>query len=199
MDEDTDEDADILEDDSDSSNESNDYSDSEDEGPSLPPSFKFPPSTENESYAYLKLVWSEFNPPVQEKDVQGCYFGLIYFFDEKGKKGRPFVGKLLRRFSPDENSGIQYLETERLKYTLGALTVLEKNPSHFDRETDIIPAWDVVAGPLKVTLEVKTSTTSIRKLTSSKFLVPGYPKFIKSVSMVSKIDREKEYKHLFLN
>ena len=124
---------------------------------------------------------------------------MIYFFDEKRKKGRPFVGKLLRRFSPDENSGIQYLETERLKYTLGALTVLEKNPSHFDRETDIIPAWDVVAGPLKVTLEVKTSTTSIRKLTSSKFLVPGYPKFIKSVSMVSKIDRETEYKHLFLN
>ena len=85
--EDTDENADILEDDSDSSNESNDYSDSEDERPSLPPSFKFPPSTENESYGYLKFVWSEFNPSVQEKDLQGCYFGLIYFSDEKRKKG----------------------------------------------------------------------------------------------------------------
>ena len=85
--EDTDENADILEDDSDSSNESNDYSDSEDERPSLPPSFKFPPSTENESYGYLKFVWSEFNPSVQEKDLQGRYFGLIYFSDEKRKKG----------------------------------------------------------------------------------------------------------------
>ena len=106
MDEDIDENIDILEDDADSSNESNDYSDSEDERPSLPTSFKFPPSTENESYAYLKFVWSEFNPPVQEKDVQGRYFGLIYFSDEKRKKGRPFVGKVLRRFHLDEDSAI---------------------------------------------------------------------------------------------
>ena len=50
--------------------------------------------------------------------------------------------------------------------------MLEKNPSHFDREIDIIPAWDVVAGLLKVTPEVET-LTSIQKFTSSKFLVPG--------------------------
>ena len=71
----------------------------------------------------------------------------------------------MRRFSPDKDSGIQYLEMECLKYAPGATTVLEKNPSHFDHEIDIIPAWDVVAGPLKVTPEVETSTTSIRKLT----------------------------------
>ena len=159
MDEDKDKNADTLGDHSDSSNESNDFSDSEDERPSLPPSFKFPLSTVNESYAYLKFVWSEFNPPVQEKDVQDCSFGLIFFSDEKRNKGWPFVGKVLRRFSSDEDSRIQYLEMECLKYTLGAPTVLEKNPSHFDREIDIIPAWDVVAGPLKV----KTSAASIRK------------------------------------
>ena len=84
------------------------------------------------------------------------------------------------------------------KYTPSAPTVLEKNPSHFDREIDIIPAWDVVAGLLKVTPEVET-LTSIQKFTSSKFLVPGQPKFIKAVSMVLKIDREKEYERLFLN
>ena len=101
MDEDKDKNADILGDHSDSSNESNDFSDSEDERPSLSPSFKFPLSTENESYAYLKFVWSEFNPPVQEKDVQDCSFGLTCFSDEKRKKGWPFVGKVLRRFSSD--------------------------------------------------------------------------------------------------
>ena len=47
MDEDKDKNTDILGDDSDSSNESNDFSDSEDERPSLPPSFKVPLSTEN--------------------------------------------------------------------------------------------------------------------------------------------------------
>ena len=77
--------------------------------------------------------------------------------------------------------------------------MLERNQSHFDQEIDIIPAWDVVAGPLKVTPEVEASTTSIQKLTLSKVLVPGHPKFIKTVSMVSKIDQENEYKRLFTN
>ena len=81
MDGDTNKNVDILEDDSNSSNKSSDYSYSENERPGSPTSFKFPPSTENESYAYLKFVWSEFNPVVQEKDVQGRYFSLIYFSD----------------------------------------------------------------------------------------------------------------------
>ena len=179
MDEDIDETIDILEDDSDSSNESNDYRDSENERTSLPTSFKFPPPTENESYAYLKFVWSEFNPQVQEKDVQGCYFGLIYFSYGKRKKGWPFVGKVLRRYRSGKDSAIQYLEMECRKYTSKEPAVLEKNPSHFDREIYIIPAWDVVAGSLKVTSEVEASTTSIRKLTSSKVLVPGTPNSLK--------------------
>ena len=77
--------------------------------------------------------------------------------------------------------------------------MLEKNPFHFGLETDIIPAWNVVAGPLKVTPTVKALATSIRKLTLSKFLVPGYSKFIKTVSMVSKINREKKYERLLSN
>ena len=48
--------------------------------------------------------------PVQEKDIQGRYFGLIYFSDERRKKGRPFVGKVLRRFHPNKDSAIYYLE-----------------------------------------------------------------------------------------
>ena len=67
----------------------------------------------------------------------------------------------MRRFCPDEDSTVQYLEMECLKYPPGAPTVLEKNPSHFKREIYIIPASDVVAGPLKVTPEVEAATTSI--------------------------------------
>ena len=77
MNEDKEENIDRLEDDSDSSNERNDCSDSEDERPSLRISFTFQLSTESESYAYLKFTWSEFNPPVQEKVVQGRFFGFI--------------------------------------------------------------------------------------------------------------------------
>lgn len=66
-------------------------------------------------------------------------------------------GKNLRRFRPDADGGIQYLEMECLKYALGMLTVSEKNTSHIDLETDIIPAWDLVAGPLKVTLAIEAS------------------------------------------
>ena len=53
--------------------------------------FHFP---QKMSYGYLKFVCSEFNPPLQEKDVQVRYFGLIYFSDQKRKK----VGHLLKRF-----------------------------------------------------------------------------------------------------
>lgn len=50
---------------------------------------------------------------------------------------------------------------ECLKYTPGAPTVLEKNQSYFDCEIGIIPAQDIVAGPLKVTPKVEASTASI--------------------------------------
>ena len=49
-------------------------------------------------------------------------------------------GKNLRRFRPDADGGIQYLEMECLKYALGMLPAPEKNAFHIDLETDIIPA-----------------------------------------------------------
>ena len=115
------------------------------------------------------------------------------------KKGRAIVGIILRRFRPDEDGGIQYLKMECLKYTPEVPTMLEKNLSHFDPEFDTIPAWDLVAGPVNVTPEVNASTVSIQKLISSKFLLPGYPKFLKAVSMIPKTNQEKEHERLFLN
>ena len=67
----------------------------------------------------------------------------------------------MRRFCLDEDSTVQYLEMECLKYPSGSSTVLEKNPSHFKREIYVIPASDVVTGSLKVTPEVEAATTSI--------------------------------------
>ena len=62
-----------------------DDSDSDDH-PNLQARPVFPPTTEDEGYAYLKSVWDEINPPVKEKDLVGMYFGLIYYHDEKRKK-----------------------------------------------------------------------------------------------------------------
>ena len=47
---------------------------------------------------------------MQEKDVQGLCFGLIYFSNEKRKKGQASVGKVFRRFCLEKDSEIQYLE-----------------------------------------------------------------------------------------
>ena len=77
---------------------------------------------------------------MQEKDIQGRDFGLIYFSDEKRKKGQLSVGKVLRRFCLEKDSGIQYLEMECLKFTPRVQTVLEKNLPHFDCEIGIISA-----------------------------------------------------------
>ena len=104
---------------------------------------EFSPTCEDEGYAYLHSVWDELNPPIPEQNIIGKYFGLIYYTGESRKKGRLFVDKVIRRFCQDAKGPAQFLEFECLKKASGMPTVLEKTPSHFDQEIDLIPAWDI--------------------------------------------------------
>lgn len=73
---------------------------------------------------------------MQEKHVQSYCVGIVYFSVEKRKKGRPFFGRKILFRQGKQNiifrNGVPEI------YTLGASTVLKKNPSHFDHETEII-------------------------------------------------------------
>ena len=76
---------------------------------------EFLPTCE-EGYAYLHSVWDELNPPLQEQNIMGKYFGLIYYSDKSRKKGWLFVSKVIRRFYQDVKVPVQFLGFECLKY-----------------------------------------------------------------------------------
>ena len=160
---------------------------------------EFPPTCEDEGYAYLHSVWDELNPPIPEQNIIGKYFGLIYYTDESRKKSRLFVGKVIRRFCQDAKGPAQFLEFECLKYASGTPTVLEKSPLHFDREIDLIPAWDIICGPMSVTPETDAPTSTIRRMTLGKYFVPEYPNLVKTSFIVLKLDREKEYERVYFS
>ena len=76
------------------------------------------------------------------------------------KKTRMYEGKVVRRFMKDKAGPTEYLEVECLKYTPAAPVILEKIPSYEQQDNDVIPIWDVIAGPLIVTPEVQAPTST---------------------------------------
>ena len=160
---------------------------------------EFSPTCDDEGYAYLHSVWDELNPPIPEQNIIGKYFGLIYYTDESRKKSRLFVGKVIRRFCQDAKGPVQFLEFECLKYASGTPTVLEKSPSHFDLEIDLIPAWDIICGPMSVTPETDAPTSTIRRMTSGKYFVPEYPNLVTPSFTVLKLDKEKDYERVYFS
>jgi len=153
-----------------------------------------PLKNEKEGMEHLRRVWKTLNLPNKEEDLVGSYYGLIYYINEKSNKSRLYVGKVLRRFQKDKDGPTEFIEMECLKYTPGTPTVLEKNPSHFVQDNDIISAYDIVFGPMIVTPE---QSASFRQITSSKLSVPQYPDFVKAANCSLKIDREQEYIRLY--
>ena len=59
---------------------------------------EFPPTCEDEGYAYLHSVWDELNPPIPEQNIIGKYFGLIYYTDESQKRVDCLLVKSLEDF-----------------------------------------------------------------------------------------------------
>ena len=59
---------------------------------------EFPPTCEDEGYAYLNSVWDELNPPIPEQNIIGKYFGLIYYTDESQKRVDCLLVKSLEDF-----------------------------------------------------------------------------------------------------
>ena len=148
---------------------------------------------------FTLCLWDELNQPIPEQNIIGKYFGLIYYTDESQKKGRLFVGKVIRRFCQDAKGPAQFLEFECLKYASGTPTVLEKSPSYFDQEIDLIPAWDIICGPMSVTPETDAPTSTIRRMMLGKYFVPEYPNLVKTSFIVLKLDREKEYERVYFS
>ena len=65
-------------------------------------------------------------------------------------------------------------------------TLLEEVPSHFPRDIDIYPAYNVICGPMSATV-----------LRGTKWSVPDYPKASETFNVVKGLQRQSEYERLF--
>ena len=91
------------------------------------------PLNERQRLIQLRNVWGELNPPVSEKELQGCFFSAIYYVDiHKKKKPKLFVGKLLRYYLADGDGPTVSVDLDWL--AIGSPKILSEPPGHLDKD-----------------------------------------------------------------
>ena len=64
----------------------------------------FPPTSEHQTYLYLRNLWENINPPMSEDSIVNKWFAAVYYIDAKNlRKPKLFVGKVLKRFLEDDD------------------------------------------------------------------------------------------------
>lgn len=125
----------------------------------------------------LNRVWSSINWPVEEDEIVGRWFAVIY----NGKRTKTlYIAKANRRFLEDENGSIDKLLMTCLKPKVGLETLLEDTPKHLPPDQDMFDPWDIIYGPM---MAVNHGT--------DKFEVPKYEEAKKFFHSVKNIDRKK--------
>ena len=138
----------------------------------------------------MKKTWLSVSPPVQEEDVKGKFFGVIFenYSVSVGQSRRQrsaapkkllYIGRLLKRFLSDEAGEVIELEIDCLKLNTGSSCVLEQTPEHLP-DRFLCKIEDVIAGPLEV--------EPVQK--SRSFLVPDYLNVILLFNIVKDINRK---------
>ena len=128
---------------------------------------------------YLLKIWKSLSPPTKEADIKGKWYAIIY---EQGKKKYLYIGRVLQRFSIDENGVINFLQIDCLKQHLGSGNILESIPAYLPRDVYMCPVHDIIDRPLKV-IPVK----------NHKWHVVAYEKIKKRYQEMIKIDGQLLY------
>ena len=153
---------------------SNDYenassNDSEDENDNL---LDCEMSDENIQNILWK-TWDNIFPPVEEEDIKGKWFAIIYMGQ---KVPHVFIARFQRRFRFDCDAPVEAIECVCLKEKLGfSNTELEEQANP---KSEIIVLSDVMFGPLDCTMVGRR-----------KWKVPNYFKIKKFIEAASKYDR----------
>ena len=127
-----------------------------------------------ESRKILQNTWDSLNPPNNEEDLVGKWYGVAF----KTKRCHMlFIGKILKRFLKDEEGPVETLEIRCLKNKIGSGTILEDTPAHCP-DISLFGLENVIYGPLDV-IPVR----------GNKFNVPDYPLVLKHFDSVKNIDR----------
>lgn len=150
----------------------------------------FPPQDDLDGYKYLLEVWDELNPPVEEKDLQGKIFGVIY--NDKNDKPHFFIGKIIARYLYDEDGPAKEFQVEVFKKAATSTsTILEETPTHL-KDIANYPAHNIICGPLQASL-----LTGATGRTSGRWSVPQYPLALETFNIVKDLERKDEYERYF--
>ena len=93
---------------------------------------------------------------------------------------------MLKRFLKDENGPAESMELDCLSLAVGSSEVLEEPPKHLRRDIGVFSAYDIITGPLDLTIK-----------SSTKRNTPEYPLVVKSFNFVDKIPCQQEYNRIF--
>ena len=108
------------------------------------------PLNERQGLIHLRNVWRELNTPVSEKELQGRFFGAIYYADiHKKKKLKLIVGKLLRRYLADVDGPTVSVDLDCLELAIGSPKILSDSPTHLGKDIDTFDVFNIIAGPLE--------------------------------------------------
>ena len=117
-------------------------------------------------------VWGELNPLVSEKELQGHFFGAIYYADiPKKKKPKLFAGKLLRRYLADGPT--VSVDLDCLELAIGSQQILSGPTAHLGKDIGTFDVFNIIAGPLKASFRG-----------GNKWNVPAYPAVIETFKVV---------------
>ena len=137
----------------------------------------FPPKSEHQAVIYLQNVWSEINPPVLEKDLQGPFFAAIYYphFSKK-KKPKVFIGKLLHHYLTDKGGATLSIDLDCLELAIRSPTVLSEHPAHLGKDVGTFDAFNIISWPLKLDFAG-----------DNKWNVPACLDIVKTYNIVAKL------------
>ena len=151
----------------------------------------FPPKNDHDAYTYLHSVWEELNPPVEERDLQGKVFAVVY--KDERNKAYLFVGRILNRFLEDANGPAKEFQIECLKKAeISTSTILEETPKHLHKDIALYPAYDIICGSLNANILAGPTGRG-----GSKWSITQYPKCSQTFDIVKKIRRREEYERLY--
>ena len=145
------------------------------------------PLNERQGLIHLRNVWRELNTPVSEKELQGRFFGAIYYADiHKKKKLKLIVGKLLRRYLADVDGPTVSVDLDCLELAIGSPKILSDSPTHLGKDIDTFDVFNIIAGPLEASF-----------WGGNKWNVPAYPAVVGTFKVVVKLQREENYRQLY--
>ena len=146
--------------------------------------YMFPPTSERQTYLYLRNLWENINPPMSEDSIVNKWFAAVYYVDAKNlRKPKLFVGKVLKRFLEDDDGPATALQLDCLSPAVTTTTTeLYEIKEHLSRDIGLFQLFNIISSPLDAEF-----------VSNRKWIFREYRFVVKTFDMCVKLQREQEY------